>query len=300
MCATYVVHGRAFYITERMPELPEVQTVVTQLDRKIVGKTIVKFWSDWKKTVLPAYPLFAQRVKRATVLGTRRFGKHIVMDLGNGYSIAIHLKMTGHLLVKDKKNRHSKAFTKDPTNGYIHHIFTFSDGVTLEFSDMRKFGWLRAVKTSAVETLPSIASLGIDALSPQLTQERFQALFSKKQEHRIGTALLEQNLIAGIGNIYRSEALFLAGILPTRRIGTLAAAEWKKLCIAVRKVLRKAVKLRGTSDGDFRDTDGLQGGFQRTLHVYARTGEPCKKCGTMILRKKIAERSVFYCPQCQK
>lgn len=283
-----------------MPELPEVQTVVTQLDRKIVGKTIVKFWSDWKKKILPSYAVFAKTAKGAKVRAVRRLGKHIVIDLRNGHSIVAHFKMTGHFLVKDRRNRKAKAFTQDPINGYIHHIFAFSDGTTLEFSDMRKFGWLRAVKTSAVETLPSIASLGIDALSPQLTEERFQALFSKKQEHRIGTALLEQNLIAGIGNIYRSEALFLAGILPTRRIGTLAAAEWKKLCIAVRKVLRKAVKLRGTSDGDFRDTDGLQGGFQRTLHVYARTGEPCKKCGTMILRKKIAERSVFYCPQCQK
>ncbi|MEK9151721.1 MAG: bifunctional DNA-formamidopyrimidine glycosylase/DNA-(apurinic or apyrimidinic site) lyase [Patescibacteria group bacterium] len=283
-----------------MPELPEVQTVVAQLDRKIVGKTIGGFWSDWKRKIFPSYAVFAKQVKGAKVRAVRRLGKHIVIDLGNSYSIVAHFKMTGHFLVKNRRNRESPAFTEDKTNGYIHHIVAFADGTTLEFSDMRKFGWLCAVKTSEVETLPSIASLGIDALSPTLTQRRFQELFSGKKKRPIGVALLEQHLIAGIGNIYRNEALYLAGILPMRHAGTLARNEWEKLLSAIKRVLRKAVRLRGTSDGDFRDTDGLQGGFQRTLYVYARTGEPCRKCGTMIVRKKIGQRSVFYCPRCQQ
>ena len=283
-----------------MPELPEVQTVVSQLERKIVGKKIKSFWSDWKKKIFPSYAVFARQTKGARILSVRRFGKHIVIDLDNGYSIAAHLKMTGHFLVKNKTNRQAKAFTEDPINGYIHHIFAFSDGTTLEFSDMRKFGWLRTLKTGDVETLPSIASLGIDALSPRLTEEHFQGLLSEKKKRPIGVVLLEQDLIAGIGNIYRSEALYLAGVLPTRRIETLAKNEWAQILPAIKIVLRKAVKLRGTSDGDFRDTDGLRGGFQRTLYVYGRPGEPCKKCGTMILRKKIGQRSVFYCPRCQK
>lgn len=283
-----------------MPELPEVQTVVSQLQRKIVGRKITRLWSDWKKRIFPSYATCLKKVRGATVLGVRRFGKHIVIDLDNGYSIAAHLKMTGHFLVKDKNNRRSKAFTEDPVNGYIHHIFAFSDGGTLEFSDMRKFGWLRAVKTGAVETLSSIESLGIDALSPKLTPEHFYALLSEKKKRPIGGVLLEQDLIAGIGNIYRSEALFLAGILPMRRIDTLKKNEWAKILPAIKRVLRQAVRLRGTSDGDFRDTDGLEGRFQRTLYAYGRTGEPCKKCGTMIVRKKIGQRSVFYCPRCQK
>lgn len=122
-----------------------------------------------------------------------------------------------------------------------------------------------------------------------------------RRKHRtVGEVLLEQNLIAGIGNIYRSEGLFLAGILPTRIIETLQPSEWKKLLPAMKKVLRHAVRLRGTSDGDFRDTDGLQGRFKRVLYVYGRTGQPCKKCATMIERKKIGSRSVFYCPSCQQ
>lgn len=283
-----------------MPELPEVQTVVSQLGAKVVGEAIAGFWSDWKKSVYPSYAVFVKRVKGATILGTRRFGKHVVIDLGNGSSIVIHLKMTGHLLVKNEKNRNDKAFVSDPMNGYIHHIFTLSSGTTVEFSDMRKFGWLRVIETEEVEILKSIAVLGIDALSPALNQKTFDALLEKKKTAMVSVAMLDQNLIAGIGNIYRSEALFLAGILPIRRIATLSERERKELLLGIKTVLRKAVKLRGTSDGDFRDTDGLQGRFQRTLYVYNREHEPCKKCDTIIERKKIGQRSVFYCLGCQK
>lgn len=282
-----------------MPELPEVQTVVSQLDQKISGKKVVSVWSDWQKKILTPYKEFVKNIVSATVLGTRRLGKHIVIDFDNEQSIVAHLKMTGHFLVKNKHNRQARAFTEDRINGYIHHIFTFSDGTTLEFSDMRKFGWLRLVKTNEVEKLESIATLGIDALSPWLNQQRFEELLSVRAHRSVGETLLEQNLMAGIGNIYRSEALFLAGILPMRRIATLTVNEKQKLLLAIKKVLRQAVRLRGTSDGDFRDTDGLEGRFQKTLHVYGRTGEPCKKCGTIIERKKLGSRSVFFCPNCQ-
>lgn len=283
-----------------MPELPEVQTVVSQLGRKVVGKIIQSFWSDWKKRIFPSTLVFAKKVRGAAILGTRRFGKHIVIDLDNGFSIVAHLKMTGHFLVKNKGNRLSAAFTQDPVNGYIHHILTFTDKTTLEFSDMRKFGWLHIMKTGEVETLSSIASLGIDALSPKLTPEHFQGLLLDKKKRPIGVVLLEQSLLAGIGNIYRSEVLFLAGINPMRQIETLTKSEWPKILPAIKKVLRTAVKFRGTSVGDFRDTDGTEGSFQKTLFVYGRTGEPCKKCGTMILRKKIGQRSIFFCSRCQK
>lgn len=286
------------YLYFLMPELPEVQTVVSQLERKIVGKKIKNSWSDWKKKIYPSFGVFARQIINTHILGTRRLGKHIVIDCDTGYSIVVHLKMTGHLLIKNKANRNSQAF-QDPVNGYIHHILSFTDGTTLEFSDMRKFGWLRIMKTGEVETLPSIASLGVDALSPKLTEEHFRGLLWEKKKRPIGVVLLEQNIIAGIGNIYRSEALFLAGILPTRRIETLTQHEWAKLLPAIKVVLRRATKLGGTSDGDFRDTDGVMGRFKRTLFVYGRDGEPCKKCDTIILRKKIGQRSIFFCPHCQ-
>lgn len=283
-----------------MPELPEVQTVVSQLGSRIMGQTFASFASAWPRKVLMPSQEFERGIRGASVIGTRRFGKHIVIDLDNQHSIVIHLKMTGHLLYKTLENRESPAFTEDKINGYIHHIFTFQDGSTLEFSDMRKFGWIRLVPTSEVEALGSIAALGIDALSPRLRIDLFRALLSKRGRRSIGEALLDQGLIAGVGNIYRSESLFLAGILPDRSVESLRASEWERLLPAVKGVLRHAARLGGTSDGDFRDIDGLPGRFERSLSVYGREGLPCKKCDTIVERIKIGQRSAFFCPRCQR
>ena len=283
-----------------MPELPEVQTVVTQLGRKIVGKIFSGFWSDWERKVSPSSTELECGIRGAAVLGTRRFGKHIVIDLDNRHSLVIHLKMTGHLLHKTEENRESRAFTEDRYNGYIHHIFSFADGSTLEFSDLRKFGWIMLTETIEVERLPSIAVLGIDALSSRLTATVFAELVRKRECRMIGEILLDQSLIAGIGNIYRSEALFLSGVRPYRPGKELGASETEKLVKAIRRVLRQASRLGGMSDGDFRDTDGLSGRFEKNLFVYGRTGQPCKKCDTIIHRIKIGQRSAFFCPSCQE
>jgi formamidopyrimidine-DNA glycosylase len=282
-----------------MPELPEVQTVVTQLGGKLSGKTLLGFWTDWERKVLPSARVLAQGIRGAEVMGTRRFGKHIVIDLHHGSSLVIHLKMTGHLLYKTPLNRLSRAFTEDRFNGYIHHIFTFTDTTTLEFSDMRKFGWVRLVETGEVERLASIATLGVDALSLGLTRASFAALLAKRGRGSIGEILLDQSFIAGIGNIYRSEALFLAGIEPWRRALTLSSLEQTRLWRSLRQVLREAVRLGGMSDGDFRDTDGLEGRFERNLFVYGRAGKACKKCDTIIQRIKLGQRSAFFCSYCQ-
>ncbi|MDD5083837.1 MAG: DNA-formamidopyrimidine glycosylase [Candidatus Moranbacteria bacterium] len=282
-----------------MPELPEVQTVVSQLEEKVTGKTIKSVWSEWLKAVRPSLAIFERRVIGAKIVETRRKGKHIVLDLDNDFSIVIHLKMTGHLLVKHDANRDSEAF-RDPYNQFIHHILTFADGTTLEFSDMRKFGWMEAMPTAGVETLPSIASLGIDALSEELTPKTFDAIIEKKGKSKIGALLLDQTIIAGIGNIYRSEALFQSGILPERLASSLSKAQRHALLMRIKKVLRKALTFRGMSDGDFRDTDGREGEFQKILGVYGRDGKPCPKCGTMIQRVRIGQRSAFFCPTCQR
>lgn len=287
------------FLRMSMPELPEVQTIVSQLEKKLIGKTIKNVWSDWQKAVRPSFSAFEKTVTGAVISSTRRKGKHIVIDLNSDYSIVIHLKMTGHLLVKTNENRTNEAF-KDPFNQFIHHRITFADGTTLEFSDMRKFGWMEAMNTSDVEALASIASLGIDALSEKFTLQVFEKILEKKSQIKIGALLLDQELIAGIGNIYRSESLFDAGILPERPVSDLSASERKKLLVSIKKVLRKAVKLRGMSDGDFRDTDGEEGQYQKELGVYGRNGKPCPKCGTILERIKLGQRTAFYCPSCQR
>jgi formamidopyrimidine-DNA glycosylase len=284
---------------QTMPELPEVQTVVTQLGRKITGKTLTSFWTDWEKKVFEPLPKLRRLIKDAKVLGTRRFGKTIVIDLDNEYSIVIHLKMTGHLLFKDAHNKNAKAW-QDPINQFIHHRFVFADGSWVDFSDMRKFGWVDICKTNEVEQHSHIEKLGVDALSPDFSQEYFHQLLQRYPKRPIGILLLDQEKIAGIGNIYRSEVLFRSGILPWRVAKSLRVDEGELLHEKIQEVLREAVKLRGTTDGDFRDTEGKRGGFQKKLFVYAREGEGCKRCGTIVVRKKMGGRSVFACTQCQR
>jgi len=291
-----------------MPELPEVQTIVDDLKKKVVGKTIVDFWSDYKKAVRPSFVGFKRGVKNKKIIGVERRGKHLILNLehacrqaGGGYSIVIHLKMIGHLLFKPKKlsNRVTQFFD-ERVNGYIHHIIYFKGGGSLAMSDMRKFAWLALVKTKDVEKMKEVALLGIDALSVDLSLKRFETLLEKRRKSKIGVVILDQKWIAGVGNIYRSEILFEAGIAPERVIGSLKISERKKLYQTMRKVLKKAVRMRGTSTVDYRDTDGKKGNFQNALRVYGREGEKCLKCNGRIKRVKLGQRSAFVCKKCQK
>lgn len=282
-----------------MPELPEVQTVASQLAKKITGKTIAGFWSDWEKQVKPGLKKLSASATGGIVLGTRRIGKHIIIDLGNDQSLIIHLKMSGHLLYKEPANAEAKEW-QDPMNRFVHHRIDFTDGSWVDFSDLRKFGWIDCVPTAKVEIMKSISLLGCDALADECNLDFFDTLLKKSTRKKIATLLLEQDKIAGIGNIYRSEMLYRSGIRPLRLVGKITKVERQKLFQSMKEVLREAVRLRGTTDGDFRDTAGKPGGFQKTLFVYGREGLPCKRCDTIVVRKKIGQRSVFYCPNCQK
>ena len=283
-----------------MPELPEVQTIVDDLEEKVVGLTIVDVWSDYKKAVRPNFSVFKKGIVGKKVVGTDRKGKHLVINLSNGYSIVIHLKMIGHLLFKSKINSViSTGNFKEKVNGYIHHIIYFKNGDRLAMSDMRKFAWLALVKTREVEKMKEIAMLGIDALSVDLSLKRFEVLLEKKQKSKIGTVILDQKWIAGVGNIYRSEILFEAGIAPERLIKSLKREERKKFYQAMRKILKKSVKMRGTSTVDYRDTSGKKGKFQNFLKVYGKEGKKCTRCGGQIERLKLSQRSVFWCRKCQ-
>lgn len=285
-----------------MPELPEVQTIVDDLNKKIKGDAIVGFWSDWKKAVEMPLEKFSGGIKNRKILGARRIGKNIFLDLEGGKTIFIHLKMTGHLLVKSGKLRaksNEKNYFDEKVNQYIHHIFYLKSGKTLEFSDLRKFGKIILVDTDKIGKIKEIGSLGIDAMSKDFTLKRLDEILDKKKT-KIKILLTDQSKIAGIGNIYVSEILFEAGILPTRPAEKITAEERKKLFAATKKVLKYAIKLRGTSDSDYRDTSGAPGKFQKVLKVYRRAGKKCSRCGTIVKRITLGQRGTFYCPVCQK
>jgi formamidopyrimidine-DNA glycosylase len=237
-----------------------------------------------------------------------RRAKNIILNLEDGKRILIHLKMTGHLLFK-KKNREEDKYFKDRVNQYIHHIWYFKSpdcgktvdyDYTLEFSDMRKFAKIKLLKKN--EEDKDLKALGIEPLSKEFDLKKFKEIVAKKGKSNVKVFLMNQNIIAGIGNIYACEILFDAGVNPERSLQDLKEKEVEKIYKATLKILKKAVKYRGTSDSDYRDTAGAPGGFQKFLKVYNKEGEKCpsKKCQSKIERIKIGQRSTYWCPGCQK
>lgn len=291
-----------------MPELPEVETIISDLNRKIKGATILKFWSDFPSAIKNMTLLkFQREMKNKKILLAERVGKNIFLNLSGGKSIHIHLRMTGHLLVKIQETKNKKQtmqnanYFDDKVNQYIHHIWYLDKNKTLEFSDLRKFATMRLLETKKLEKYLAEKKIGIDAMDAKFNLTKFNQLLDEKPKMLIGIFLLDQSIISGIGNIYRSEILFAAGVLPERKNESLTKIERKKIYLATKKILKLAIKMRGTSDSDYRDSNGAPGHFQEFLKVYRRNKLPCPaKCGGKILRKKMAQRSVFYCEKCQK
>ena len=296
-----------------MPELPEVQTIITDLNEKIKGDTIVGFWSDWKKSIKMPAGRFEKEIRDRKILEAKRIGKNIFINLSGGKTIYIHLKMTGHLLIKFQipnsksqinpkskiQNPKQHDYFSDKVNRYIHHIFYLKSGRTLEFSDLRKFGKIILLDTDKIQEAKEIKNIGVDAMKEDFTFEKLDEILDGKKT-KIKLLLMDQSKMAGIGNIYASEILFEAGILPGRPADKVSQAERKKLYKSIKKVLEKAIELRGTSDSDYRDTAGAPGRFQKVLKVYRRTGKKCPRCGTIVQREKIGQRGTFYGPRCQK
>lgn len=303
-----------------MPELPEVQTIINDLNQKIKGDTITDFWSDWPKAIKgKTLKEFQKEIKGRKILNARRIGKNIFIDLSGGKTLYIHLKMTGHLLVKTQSNppkarlfaprqetqlkpsfSSAHDYFADKVNSYIHHIWYLGKNKTMEFSDVRKFAKIVLDDTPKINELKEVKKLGVDAMSSQFTFQKFEEILNKRKHRPVGLVLMEQELISGIGNIYRSEILYAAGILPSRKSETLTTKEKQNIYKNIRKVLGKAIKLRGTSDSDYRDTAGAPGGFQKVMRVYRQAGKKCPKCGTIVKRMTLGQRSAFFCLKCQK
>jgi len=243
-----------------MPELPEVETIRRQLAEKIIGK----------------------KLNGQKIVAVRRRAKILLIDLADGSSLVFHLKLTGQLI-----------FNGQPT-AQTRQVFVFDDGSRLVFNDVRKFGWWKKVKnTESIEK-----KLGPEALEIDLNT--FRNLLKKRPKAKIKPLLMNQQFIAGIGNIYSDEILFAARVLPWRMVKTLSDAEIKKIHQKIKEVLKKAIQFRGTTEQYYRDACGQPGNYNQHLKVYQREGEPCFVCGQKIKRIKMGGRSAHYCPHCQK
>ncbi len=299
-----------------MPELPEVQTIVSDLDQKIKGFEIAGFWTDWKKSIKMPMANFKKEIIGRKIEKIGRKGKNIIFHLSGGRVMLIHLKMTGHLLVKipiekilEAKNFGEKIkyqrdkFFDEKVNQYIRHKWPLKKGkknLVLEFSDLRKFGKIRLIEKKNLENDKELSKIGVDPLSKEFTLKNLKEIFSAKSKMGVRNILMEQSLISGIGNIYVSEIMFEAGVAPQRKAGSLDEKEILDIHKNIIEILKKAVKMRGTSDSDYRDTAGKAGSFQKLLKVYNREKEKCQNCQSEIKRIKINQRSAYYCENCQK
>lgn len=280
-----------------MPELPEVQTIVNDLNKKVVGKKIISAWFDWPK-MKPVEKAVGYTIKKVT-----RKGKNILFYLNKDNILLVHQKMTGHVLVgkwriSSKKVEPIEPETfKEKVNGYIHFILTLNDRKMIGLSDLRKFAKVVFGPTEKIENLPDLKNLGPDALEISL-KELSERISRRKQT--IYQVLMDQGVVSGIGNIYASDILFEAKIYPFKSANKLTPEEIEKIWHATRKILALSLKLRGTSTSDYRDTAGELGDYGSHRLIYDREGLPCYECGTKIKRVKRGGRSSYFCPNCQK
>lgn len=243
-----------------MPELPEVETIRRQLEKKIVGK----------------------KLNGQKIVKVRRRAKVLIIDFADSSSLLIHLKLTGQLIFNGKLSPHTR------------HIFKFTDGSRLVFNDARKFGWWKKVK----ETKEIEKELGPEPL--EMDFETFKTLLTKRPGAKIKPLLMDQKFIAGIGNIYSDEVLYASKVHPLRHAKTLSSKEIEQIFQNIRNILKAAIKHQGSSVEYYRDACGKEGHYVKYHKVYQKEGRKCSLCGTIIKRIKLAGRSAHFCPKCQK
>ena len=286
-----------------MPELPEVETTVRGLKKTILGLIIKDVWTDLATkdsrqhdTVAnPKYfKLFKKEVSGKKIKSVERQAKNILINLSGNKIILVHMKMTGHLLFNNKDK-------------FVHIIFTLSGKNYLAFSDMRKFGKITLLDTKTTHETRHLKNIGPEPLDKNFTAKKLEERLKRKPGGKIKTVLMDQSIVAGIGNIYSDEILWQAGVHPERKVLTLLrrgskGQEIKLIFKAMQKILTKSIKAGGDSMSDYRNLSGGKGKFQFYHKAYRRTGEKCRKrnCGGTIQRKMINNRSAHFCSVHQK
>jgi formamidopyrimidine-DNA glycosylase len=288
-----------------MPELPEVETTVRGVEKYCAGKKITGFWSDAPGMIRYISPKqMGKLVVGAKIVGARRRAKNILIDLSNDKTLVIHMKMTGHLLYgKYDKNWEAidpGPLRDDPYNRFIHIVFSLGDNKHLAFCDMRKFGKIAIHSTNNLHTTKELINLGPELW--EISGKGFSEIYSKIKSGKIKQKLLDQTLLAGVGNIYSDEGLWAAGIDPHSIPNKIPAHKLKDLFKSLVTITKRSLKTGGDSMSDYRNIDGLSGKFQNFHKAYKQTGKACSKrgCSGIIKRTVIAARSTHFCPVHQR
>lgn len=288
-----------------MPELPEVETIRRELQTVLPGRRLHSIECDLPKMIKIPLPRFRRGVVGAKIVAVHRRAKLVLIHLANGQTIVIHLKMSGQLIWQPRRGRLRVGGHPIPggierlPNKYSHVIFRLTDG-QLYFNDQRQFGFVKLLPTATLNQWLTDQGYGPEPLEAKFSLPGFELILAKHRRKRIKPVLLDQTVIAGVGNIYADEACFAAKVRPTRRVSSLTAKERHDLYHGLRSVMNLAIRRKGTTADAYRTATGRPGGMLPFLKVYGRTGESCKRCSGTIKKIVLAGRGTHYCPDCQR
>jgi len=287
-----------------MPELPEVETVKRGLQNLIVGRTVESVTSDWAKSFPNAQADVDRFLIGSTVTDVSRRAKVLIIGLDSGYSLVIHLKMTGQLVFRSDHQRFGAGHPSESLVGELPDrstrvVVRFSDGSQLFFNDQRKFGWMRLLPAIEVPQLDFFKKVGPEPLHADFSWRDFSARLSKYPNRAIKAALLDQTVIAGVGNIYADESLWGASIHPLTAVTDLTPRRRHRLFDELVAVLRLSIDLGGSTDRNYVNAEGKRGSYTDFARVFRRDGLPCPRCGTAIIKIRAAGRGTHLCPRCQ-
>ncbi len=287
-----------------MPELPEVETVRRGLETLIIGRVIRSVGVLASPKSFPnAQADVDEFMIGAEITAVRRRAKVLLVDLNTQYTLVIHLKMTGQLVYRGEQ-----VFgAGHPTDSLIGELpdrstrvmIEFMDNSWLYFNDQRKFGWIKLLPTIEVPEIDFMKKVGPEPLEAEFTPEQFAARFTRRAKTNIKAALLDQTVVAGVGNIYADESLWGAKLSPKRLVKDVTAAEFETLYTELRAVMNLAIAKGGSTDKNYVNAEGKRGSYMDFARVFRREGEPCPRCGTTIEKIKWAGRGTHLCPNCQ-
>lgn len=287
-----------------MPELPEVETVRIGLNRLLPGKRILSVQHDWPKSFPNAAGDVEAFLIGSTIQSVHRRAKVLMIELDTKYSLIIHLKMTGQLVYRGEQN----FGAGHPNDSLVNQLpdkstrvtFELSDNAKLFFNDQRKFGWVRLLPTAEVPNIDFFQRVGPEPLGSEFTWQEFRDRLKRRKNTNIKAAILDQSVIAGIGNIYADESLWGAKIHPSTLVKNVPATKIKALYKAVRDVLQLSIDKGGSSNQTYVDAEGNKGSYMTFANVFRREGKPCNRCGTTIIKTRVAGRGTHTCPTCQQ
>lgn len=320
-----------------MPELPEVETVRIGLAKLLPKRVVADIWHDWPKSFPNAPSDTVRFLIGAAIKDVRRRAKVLIIDLSSGYSLVVHLKMTGQLVFANKnqledssskivvgnkvlktQSTNSKLLTTNepaarfggghPNDSLLGKlpdkstrvVIDFADGSKLFFNDQRKFGWMRLIPTDQVPDIDFMKKVGPEPLDDKFSSSQFIDRLMRRKGTSIKAALLDQSVVAGVGNIYADESLFAAKIHPSTLVADVPKRQLATLFAELQAILRLAIEKGGSTDRNYVNAEGEKGSYLGFAQVFRRTSQPCPRCGTAIEKIRVAGRGTHICPRCQK